>query len=209
MMYPQDRFSPLYISNQSEKFEFDKLNRIRYQDSNWGSEMFQDSTRLLMEEWENECIIQINPPNEYFFINKIFFGNGNIKYKGLSFIYDGFPKGKWYYFNKKGNLEKTIDYDEPFSFTFEQMLEFARRQGVVFYKYPQNKEVRYPAYRPKLHREYDEKTGECWWELWKKADTPIEEDTSFKIEIIRVDGKTGKEISRRYMNGKIRSTISD
>ena len=209
MLYSQDRFSPLYISSQSEKFDFDKFDSIRIKKRNWATEMYQDSIRIYMEKRKNECFIQINPPNEYFFINKNFNPDGRIYSKGLAFIYNGFNAGKWYYYNKSGNLEKTIDHDAPFTFTFEQMLEFAKKEGVTFYRYPQNETQQHGNFRPMLQRGVDEKSGESWWKLSKQSNDPVQPDTSYKIEIIKVNGKTGKVISRELMDAKVFGTYED
>jgi len=200
MIYSQDRYSPLYVSPQFEKFDFEKLDSIRYKDQNWGTETLENGTKIFMEELKNQCVIEISPPNEYFYIKKIFHKNGKINGKGLGFNYVGFKKGVWYFYDKRGQLEKTVDYDAPFTFTFEQMLEFAKKEGVTFYKYPESRER---SRSSRLTREYNEKTGECWWELEMEVRRPIEEfGNEYQVVFIKVDGKTGKEISHEYMDGE-------
>jgi hypothetical protein len=104
-----------------------------------------------------------------------------------------FAKGVWYYYDEAGNLEKKVDYDRPFRFTFERVLKFCLKEGIHFRKgipqLPKNE-----FYFPQIYREYIAEQGICYWEIkWfnpKKG----------KIEIIMLNGVNGKEISREYMD---------
>ena len=61
-------------------------------------------------------------PGSYFTLFKQFYWrNGNIHLKGLQW---NFRKGIWYEFDMDGNLVGQTDYDAPYAFTWEDVLEF-------------------------------------------------------------------------------------
>ena len=76
--------------------------------------------------------------DSHFVIQRFFYPTGNIERKGWHFNWrrttNMFMKGVWYYFDESGRLIKTIDYDAPFKFTFEDVLEFCRKEGIVLPK---------------------------------------------------------------------------
>ncbi|MGY0036397.1 hypothetical protein [Pedobacter sp. NJ-S-72] len=74
----------------------------------------------------------------YFNLIKIYNQNGNIKTKGLEFnvFYGTFKKGTWYGFSPEGKLTSTINYDTPFKFTFEQLVQFLEEEKIPLKKGP-------------------------------------------------------------------------
>ena len=55
---------------------------------------------------------------------------GILQKKGLLGEPHFWKKGRWYYFNKEGKLEKTINYDEVSKFTFEEVEDFCLSKGM-------------------------------------------------------------------------------
>jgi len=49
--------------------------------------------------------------------------------KGLMYP-EGFKKGTWMYNNESGNVEKEIDYDEPFKFSWEDVLIYLEERAI-------------------------------------------------------------------------------
>lgn len=49
--------------------------------------------------------------------------------KGLMYP-EGFKKGTWMYNNESGNVEKEIDYDEPFNFSWEDVLIYLEERAI-------------------------------------------------------------------------------
>ena len=73
----------------------------------------------------------IAPNNDYYTIYKGFYGNGNIKEKGLLF---GHVKiGVWEYYNEKGELIRTENEDEKFSktFNYNDIIDFLHERGKI------------------------------------------------------------------------------
>lgn len=187
----------LTVTPEFETFDLARFERIKLGSKRLnGMETLDNGTTVLMQKINAGSSYAEVPVNSYFYLNKIYYTDGKIKAKGFSFVYEGFPKGLWYYFDEQGNLTDSIDHDKPFLFTFEQVLKFCEKEGLIFMKTPIDTQ-RYRPLRPKITREHNLVSGECWWEIeWYKG-IPIG-----TIERIRLDGATGKEISRTYMTFK-------
>ncbi|MGV0925392.1 hypothetical protein [Empedobacter tilapiae] len=129
--------------------------------------------------------------DSFFLISKSFYSNNNIKSKGLGFNGDGFPIGIWYYFDEEGKLIKETNYDEPYKFTFEDILKFCEKENIRVDKGPI---LQSTGFHTTIYR--DVENGQPWWEI-KRLKTP---DT---LEIIKLDGITGEVLSRteqEYIN---------
>ncbi|MGV0925394.1 hypothetical protein [Empedobacter tilapiae] len=129
--------------------------------------------------------------DSYYSLTKIYFPNGNIKAKGISFNGTGFSSGIWYDFDEEGKLVKETNYDEPYQFTFEDILKFCEKENIRVDKGPI---LQSTGFHTTIRR--DVENGQPWWEI-KRLKTP---DT---IEIIKLDGITGKVLSRteqEYIN---------
>jgi antitoxin component YwqK of YwqJK toxin-antitoxin module len=179
------------VTPEFETFDTVRFNRIKVKNYLDTVEKLPDGTVIIMGMYGVVSFYGEIPPSSRFAIIKNYYPNGNIQSKGLGFNYDRFAKGVWYYYDEAGNLEKTTDYDKPFKFTFEQVLKFCEREGIFFkkgYLGWDGKE------RPSIRRTYTPEQDICYWEIrWfnqKKG----------KIEYIYLDGVTGKEISREYMD---------
>lgn len=208
MAYSYKNDSLLIVSGYPERFDEQMFEKIK-KTEHTAYTTFEDGTVIEMEKWDNESILTLTPLNSYFYLKKIFYPNGNIAAKGLGFVYEGFKKGIWYYFDENGKVTEK-DHDLPFTFTFEQMIQLAKKYGVVFEKTSNNKNIAYST--QKLKRGRESGTTECWWELWKETDsvyTDERERTFRDIEIFRFDGKTGKEVSRKYEKRRIGTTTID
>ncbi|NEN23564.1 hypothetical protein G3O08_08630 [Cryomorpha ignava] len=72
-------------------------------------------------------------PNELFEDRKGYYPDGVLKIHGLMY-YNQFQKGVWKYYDHNGKLERTIDYDEPFSYTWEDVLEFCDEKKINLLK---------------------------------------------------------------------------
>ncbi len=65
----------------------------------------------------------------YFEKNYNYFPNGELKQYGV--IYPNFfKKGIWYWYDKEGSIEKYEDYDSPFEYSWENVLEFLKKQKI-------------------------------------------------------------------------------
>ncbi|PTX62347.1 hypothetical protein C8N46_103447 [Kordia periserrulae] len=143
--------------------------------------------------------------NPIFPVYKSFHNNGNIKTKGVV-CWFGFDIGVWYHFDENGNVIKTIDYDEGFDFTYQQVFEFCEERGIPLVK--KNKGNRTKIWKQVIsddkyywHIEYPiiEKIKNIDTKALKKE---IEQGIYIKIEEneyiknvskhVKLDGKTGE-----------------
>ena len=151
---------------------------------------YKDGTFLEMWKRGKYFVYALYPSNSYFCLYKEFYAsNGYIMRKGIDYV-RGFGKGLWYDFDEKGHLIKTTDYDAPFTFSFEDILAYCRAHRIEVTKGYQR-----IGFHNEIHR-FVNADGSCYWtiEHLKRDDL---------IEVIYLDGKTGKEIKREdieYIN---------
>ena len=178
------------ITDEFEVFD-ESLYKIMEKDK-FGhvSHYYKDGSFLEMGKDKDEFIHRFYPSNSYFCSAKEFYpSNGYIKQKGIAYV-RGFGKGLWYNFDEKGHLIKTTDYDAPFTFSFEDILAYCRAHRIEVTKGYQR-----IGFHNEIHR-FVNADGSCYWtiEHLKRDDL---------IEVIYLDGKTGKEIKREdieYIN---------
>ncbi|WP_346883692.1 hypothetical protein [uncultured Algibacter sp.] len=71
--------------------------------------------------------------DSYFFINKIFYPNNNIKFKGIVFN-SSFRKGIWYFYKEDGSFSHEVDYDVPYKFTWNDILQYCKDHNIELNK---------------------------------------------------------------------------
>lgn len=152
-----------------------------------------DGTYLELDEGDYGKSYIIAIPNSYFKLTRVYYTNGNIKSKGLEFNWFAFQKGIWFEFNVKGELVREINFDKNYKFTFEEVLEFCKREGIEVKKGPI---LQSTGYHTQIIRNYSKITESGTWTIsWlKKPDI---------VEDIVLEGDSGKIISRKesgYIN---------
>jgi len=180
------------VAPEFEKFDSSYFERIRYEDSNEGLEILQNGTLIKMRVDDIGIAYSECHKDQYFYISKVYYPSGNIKEKGLYFLYGGFEKGVWYNFDEQGNLTDSIDHDEPYKFTFEQVLEFARKEGIEYRKFDVEYELSSPEIYTKLYRYFHNYYKKHVWLVrhWNQKQR--------KLERIIIDGMTGEVIKREF-----------
>ncbi|OWP79965.1 hypothetical protein BWK63_13530 [Flavobacterium covae] len=123
--------------------------------------------------------------NSYFSVSKIFYSNGNIKRKGIAFN-NSFCKATWYEFSEDGKLIKETNYDAPYKFTFEQVLQFCEKEKIPLTKGPITGGI-----HTEIARGMDNALKKnVWYVSWFKQ--------SDLIETFVLDAETGKVIDKKY-----------
>lgn len=127
------------------------------------------------------------PADSYYTATKIYYANGNIREKGITFNANDVQLGIWYEFDNSGKIIKEIDYEKSFKFKFEDVLEFCRKEKIPVDKGPV---LQSTGYHTTINKIENPQTAGAFWEIrWlKKPDLE---------EIIKLDGKTGEIISRK------------
>lgn len=183
------------VTSEFEKFDSSHFKKIEFRDWGEGYDTLQNGTFIVMrQDYMGKGYYEFRK-NQYFSISKVYYANGNIKKKGLCFIYSGiFEKGVWYNFDEAGNLTDSIDYDEPYKFTFEQVLDFSRKEGIKFRKFDvEYKPSGFEKYN-ELHRYFHNYYKKHVWVVtrWNQE--------RLQMESIFLDARTGEVIEREFMD---------
>ncbi|WP_461448680.1 hypothetical protein [Mucilaginibacter sp.] len=89
-------------------------------------EYIQAGSRMPINEYDYNL-------NEDVYSYKQFYPNGALKQKGKRCWY-GFYVGKWYYYDNKGKLTNTADFDDDYAFTWEDILKFCLKRNISLNK---------------------------------------------------------------------------
>ncbi|MGV0925395.1 hypothetical protein [Empedobacter tilapiae] len=176
------------------KFEtFDKILLQKLEKKNHISEYDSNNNYIELLLTIKTITYRFTLKDSYFQKVKVYNRNGNILAKGLTLNlpWSTFRKGIWYDFDEKGKLIKETNYDEPYKFTFEDILKFCEKENIRVDKGPI---LQSTGFHTTIYR--DVENGQPWWEI-KRLKTP---DT---LEIIKLDGITGEVLSRteqEYIN---------
>lgn len=161
MIYAQD--SILKVTPDFERI--DTLQFLALMGESGKKEEIQaDGTAVFHYKREEGYSYIIYPPDSYLGLFKRFYPNGNIEEKGVVFTYGRLMIGIWYYFDEEGKLTETIDHDTPYSFTLEDMLEYARQQGVFLPTSPEVWELK-PPYASLNRTPFFGESGYYDWDL--------------------------------------------
>lgn len=122
-------------------------------------------------------------PNSFFSVTKLYFKNGNIKEKGISFN-NGSEYGTWYEFNEKGELMKTINTDEGYGFDWKSIIRYCEKNKIPLTKGYKE----FSGFQTKIYKK--ELDGEKVWQITYQI-------AGNKLLKLTLDGKTGKEIQQK------------
>ena len=139
--YQQVIYPP--VDDRFETFDFELFEKLKKLDkdyqkkltegNNMVSVVLPDGTYFYIDDsskTKDYYYIEEFPPYSYFAVAKSYDRRGYITKKGLLGEPHFWKKGRWYYFNKEGKLEKTINYDEVSKFTFEEVEDFCLSKGM-------------------------------------------------------------------------------
>ena len=139
--YQQVIYPP--VDGRFETFDFELFEKLKKLDKDYQKKLAEgndtvsvvlpDGTYFYIDDsskTKDYYYIKEIPPYSYFAVAKSYDRRGYITEKGLLGEPHFWKKGRWYYFNKEGKLEKTINYDEVSKFTFEQVEDFCLSKGM-------------------------------------------------------------------------------
>lgn len=166
------------VTKESEKIDVSKFG-------NESLSIIQDDISIQYIPYSSGYQIISTPLNSYFQTIKNFHANKNIKEKGILFNSGNCLLGVWYIYDEQGKLIKEENYDLEYPFSIEKLLNF-----LIDQKIPLAKGVVTDGYNTKIIKT-NEANRPCWIVKWLI--------TPDKIEILTIDGETGKVIDREYM----------
>ena len=139
--YQQVIYPP--VDGRFETFDFELFEKLKKLDKDYQKKLAEgndtvsvvlpDGTYFYIDDsskTKDYYYIEEFPPYSYFAVAKSYDRRGYITKKGLLGEPHFWKKGRWYYFNKEGKLEKTINYDEVSKFTFEEVEDFCLSKGM-------------------------------------------------------------------------------
>ena len=139
--YQQVIYPP--VDDRFETFDFELFEKLKKLDKDYQKKLAEgndtvsvvlpDGTYFYIDDsskTKDYYYIKEIPPYSYFAVAKSYDRRGYITKKGLLGEPRFWEKGRWYYFNKEGKLEKTINYDEVSKFTFEEVEDFCLSKGM-------------------------------------------------------------------------------
>lgn len=152
-----------------------------------------DSGYIQIMRNQTNISYQFTPNDSLYKIVKVYHLNHMIYNKGitLNLPWTTFLLGIWCEFVKDGKLVKKIDYDEPYKFTFDEVLAFCKAENIKISKGPL---LQRTGYHTTIRRRI-EKEKPIWEIQWKKKPDVL--------ETIILDGVSGKVLSKResqYVN---------
>lgn len=169
----------------TEKFDIETFNKNKV--NNEFNFVLDDGTKIRQYESGNSFTEIITPTKpELFQTQKEFYKNGKLHLKFISFERN-FIKSKEEY-NKVGKLIEEIDYDPPYQFTFEQLLELLKKQKDSIDIFDINTNIARGFNGMDWHGKIDK--NYTWYIKWKK--------TFGRRETLKVDGITGEVLERSF-----------
>jgi len=183
------------VTKEFELFDFETYQKTSYRVRAPGGIVIN----INVSEFGPNAGIYFNTyhPNSYFSLFRQFRLDGTLVRKGLSYV-QGFQKGVWYYFDEAGRLTKEVNYDEPFKFTFEDVLMFCEKQNIRVEKgFFSRESANWPAniLATEIYRKRSILRSK--WEIeYKIPDEPNNYNRIIEKKIV-LNGKTGRVITKR------------
>ena len=139
--YQQVIYPP--IDDRFETFDFELFEKLKKLDKDYQKKLAEGNNKasvvlpdgtyyFILDDTkvDGTYLVCETPFYSYFSLLKSYDKRGYITEKGLYGEPVSWQKGRWYYFNKEGKLEKTINYDEVSKFTFEEVEDFCLSKGM-------------------------------------------------------------------------------
>ena len=167
-------------NNQMKTFDIETFEKNKNHLNEY-SFITKDSSVIEQGEWQFGYEETIKPKGLYLQTYNKYFKNGKILMTG-DFFPNDFEKGVWKEYNEQGNLITETDYDAPYKFTWEDILEFIKERKI---------DMGTPQFQ--VNRNFDfgnfdeSKKDKPFWAI-------TYEDGSDTMKVIILDGITGKMI---------------
>ena len=139
--YQQVIYPP--VDGRFETFDFELFEKLKKLDKDYQKNLAEGNDKVSVvlpdgtyyfilddTKVDGTYLVCETPFYSYFSLLKSYDKRGYITEKGLYGEPISWQKGRWYYFNKEGKLEKTINYDEVSKFTFEEVEDLCLSKGM-------------------------------------------------------------------------------
>ena len=199
--YQQVIYPPVDV--RFETFDFELFEKLKKLDKDYQKNLAEGNDKVSVvlpdgtyyfilddTKVDGTYLVCETPFYSYFSLLKSYDKRGYITEKGLYGEPVSWQKGRWYYFNKEGKLEKTINYDEVSKFTFEQVEDFCLSKGMKLRRGYNDGRVYTGAV---IRRVYQPGASYNCWEIVYKRET--------HLDWYRLDLQTGEVLSYNKFDG--------
>ena len=199
--YQQVIYPP--VDGRFETFDFELFEKLKKLDKDYQKKLAEGNNTVSVvlpvgtyyfilddTKVDGTYLVCETPFYSYFSLLKSYDKRGYITEKGLYGEPASWQKGRWYYFNKEGKLEKTINYDEVSKFTFEQVEDFCLSKGMKLRRGYNDGRVYTGAV---IRRVYQPGASYNCWEIVYKRET--------YLDWYRLDLQTGEVLSYNKYDG--------
>ena len=83
-----------------------------------------------IKDGDNGYIVNITVKDSLFVLKKYFSSGGALVQAGMQFRGNGFLKGVWENYDLFGHVIKSVDYDAPYIFSWEKLLDYMKKNNV-------------------------------------------------------------------------------
>ncbi|WP_143273710.1 hypothetical protein [Aquimarina sp. MAR_2010_214] len=112
-----------------ETFDIDTYNKNKDQAENYIFTLDDGTKVTQFGNQESGYYEYSRKQNSFFEKRKSFYASGKLKIDGTMY-FNSYQKGIWNYYDEQENLEKTIDYDQPFTYTWDDILKFVKEKKI-------------------------------------------------------------------------------
>ena len=202
--YQQVIYPP--VDDRFETFDFELFEKLKKLDKDYQKKLAEgnnivsvvlpDGTYYFIlddTKVDGTYLVCETPFYSYFSLLKSYDKRGYITEKGLYGEPVSWQKGRWYYFNKEGKLEKTINYDEVSKFTFEQVEDFCLSKGMKLRRGYNSRGGVYKGAGALIERVYRPGASYNCWEIFYWGET--------HLDWYRLDLQTGEVLSYNKFDG--------
>ncbi|MEP3890425.1 MAG: hypothetical protein ABJN69_08145 [Hellea sp.] len=173
------------IENSFEAFDVSEFEKNVDQLSGKRT-VFEDDLHIIEDHQNPGYSRVIYSEGSSFYVMKLFFENGNIKTKGVSFN-NGSEYGVWYNFDESGVFLGEEDTDQGYDFQWADILQYCQDHNISLDKgYPKSGGVKSEIWKGDVG-------GEKAWTI-RYYDFGAEEHLE-----VRLDGRSGKQIDVREL----------
>lgn len=173
------------LTKSFEQFDEDRYNSRSDKEDDLIIDL-PDGTHIELTTWARGMAYSMLPKNSHFKLVKTYYLNRNIESKGFMINNGDARFGIWYEYNENGELVNEVNYDTPYTYTIENIIQFCNQNNI-----PLQKGYVHKSFTTNINKGND---GTCyWWEIEHLKETDL-------IETIRLSGKTDEIMQVRTMD---------
>jgi len=114
-------------TNMNNRFDIETYNKNKQA----GEYTFEhDGVKVRQTDFDGGYAETTSKPDTYIDHYREYYKNGTLKEEGDLFNKSVFRLGTWRFFNEQGVEQKSVNYDAPYTFTLDKVMEFLKRNNL-------------------------------------------------------------------------------